>query len=159
MIWLTIATILLPLLALQACGRKGDPLPQARRSPQACTSRWVALRGLEIRLPRKDIQGGELVGLEAVRLYYQPMGAGRPTPGEMLERGEIILERRRPDLPPPGEILQLDLSKVDRAPGWMIAVAVRVGNVLGEPGPVQVWLDPRISSASPSVPPTSPPPR
>jgi len=116
MIWLTIATILLPLLALQACGRKRDPLPQARRSPQACTTRWVALRGLEIRLPRKDIQGGELVGLEAVRLYYQPMGAGRPTPGEMLERGEIILERRRPDLPPPGEILQLDLSKVDRAP-------------------------------------------
>lgn len=158
MIWLTIAASLSSVLTLQGCGRKGDPLPQARRSPAACGAAWSELRTLEIQLPRQDIQGNTLLGLEAVRIYYLPLDAGRPTPQEMLDKGEVILERRRPDLPAPGEVLKLDFSKVDRASGWLLAVAVRVGNVIGAPGPLLPWLDPRLSLPRPSAAPTTPPP-
>ena len=78
MIWLTLT--LGPCLAFTlACGRKGEPLPRPRTAPAACRADWIELRKLELVLPGKDVQGSSLVGLEAVRIYYLPLDAGRRT--------------------------------------------------------------------------------
>lgn len=138
MICLTLA------LGSTACGRRGDPIPRPRAQPAACTARWLDLRTLEIGLPVKDITGEDLVGVEKVRVYFLPVGVAEPTPGEVLGRGEVILEKRRPDLPAPGRTLRLDLREIKRQAGWLVVVTVRVGNVTGAPSPVLPWLDPLI---------------
>jgi len=127
-----------------ACGRKGDPIPRSRAAPAVCSVRWVSLRNLEITLPLKDVQGDELVGVERVRVYFLPVGYAKPSPGEVLARGEVIFEKRRPDLPDPGRSLALDLKDITRPAGWIVVVSVRIGEVVGVPSEVLTWMDPLI---------------
>lgn len=126
------------------CARKGDPIPRVRIAPQPCQTRWEKTRRLEITLPTQDTKGEKLVGLEAVRIYYLPLGTARPTAAEILARGEIVLEQRRPDLPSPGKRFVMDLATIGRPPGWIAVAAVRVGNVVGAPGECLPWLDPGL---------------
>ena len=133
----------LAVMALQ-CGRKGDPIPRPRAAAQAAEVHMTALRQLAITLPTRDVRGVPLVGVEQVRVLYLPLGLTRPTPDEVFSRGEVVLERRRPDLPSPGETLVLDLRSLQRPAGWLVVVAVRVGEVTGQPSPVLPWLDPAI---------------
>jgi hypothetical protein len=131
-------------LAGTACGRKGDPVPRTRSAPASCTARWVGPRILEVRLPLRDVLGTGLVGLEKVRVVYLPLGYARPTGEQVLARGVVVMERSRPNLPRPGEVLRLDLSQIGRAPGWLVATAVRVGDVVGAPSEPVPWLDPAL---------------
>lgn len=130
------------LLSAAACGRKGDPIPRLRAAPGPCAVRWVSHRVLEVRLPTVDAQGNRLVGVEKVRVYYLPLGSARPSAAEVLARGEVVLERSRPDLPGPGEILTLDMRQIGHPPGWVVAAAVRVGNGVGAASEPLAWLDP-----------------
>ncbi len=132
------------LLPLGGCGRKGDPIPRTRSAPGPCTVRWASHRVLEVHLPLADAKGVELVGVEKVRIFYLPLGASRPSPQEVIARGEVVLERSRPDLPGPGGTLSLDMRQIGRQPGWLVAAAVRVGNVVGAPSEPLPWLDPAI---------------
>ncbi len=143
---MTLRSIICTLLVLSlgACGRKGDPIPRTRAAPGPCVIRWTAHRVLEVRLPVLDARGGGLVGVEKVRVFLLPLGPGRPTAQEVLARGEVVLERSRPDLPGPGGILQLDMRQIGRPSGWVVAAAVRVGNVVGVPSEPVAWLDPAI---------------
>ena len=136
----TISTLL--CLTALGCGRKGDPVPRTRTAPEACAIQWVATRVLEVRLPTRDTRGGRLVGLEKVRVFYLPLGYARPSGDEVLSRGQVVMERSRPELPKPGEALQLDLKEIGRPPGWIVATAVRVGDVVGAPSAPLPWLDP-----------------
>jgi hypothetical protein len=106
--------------------------------------RLVTLRRLAVTLPARDITGASLTGIERVRVYYLPLGAVQPGPAEVIAKGEIVMERSRPDLPGPGGTLELDLGGFRRPRGWLVVVAVRVGEVVGAPGEVQVWLDPSL---------------
>jgi hypothetical protein len=126
------------------CGRKGDPIPRPRAAPGACIARWASLRTLEITLPLQDSQGDELVGVERVRVYFLPLGTSQPTAQDVMTKGEVILEKRRPDLPDPGKSLRLELKAVTRSAGWIVVTAVRVGDVVGAPSEVLVWLNPEI---------------
>jgi hypothetical protein len=117
-------------------------VPHPRTAPAACTIRWITSRNLEVRLPARDTQGGKLVGLEKVRVYYLPMGSARPAGVDVLARGQVVLERARPNLPAPGETLQLDLSQIGRPAGWLVVTALRVGNVMGAPSESVAWLNP-----------------
>ncbi len=126
------------------CGRKGDPIPRPRAAAQAATVQMTSLRALSVTLPTRDVQGLPLVGVEQVRVLYLPLGLTRPTPDEVFSRGEVVLDRRRPDLPGPGDTLTLDLRSLRRPAGWIVVVAVRVGNVPGRPSAVLPWLDPSI---------------
>ena len=137
-------TCLLLSLGGLACGRKGDPIPSPRAAPQACIARWVELRTLEVRLPVRDIRESRLRGVEQVRVYFLPLGPARPTPLDVLSKGEVILEKRRPDLPAPGSSFQVDLQDVSRPTGWIVVAAVRVGNVVGAPSEILPWLEPTI---------------
>lgn len=127
-----------------ACGRKADPVPRPRVEPQAPRVRFLNLRTLEVVLPDKDIRGGRLEGVEKVRLLYLPVGSARPLASEVVTKGEVVLEQRRPDLPSPGKVVQLDLRDLDRPPGWVVVVAVRVGDVTGQPCEPLPWLDRRF---------------
>ncbi len=129
-------------LGALGCGRKGDPVPRTRTAPAACSAQWAGLRVLAVRLPTRDTRGGRLVGLEKVRIYYLPLGYARPSGEEVLTRGQVVLERSRPDLPSPGETLNMDLKQIGRPAGWLVAVAVRVGDVLGAPSEPVAWLNP-----------------
>jgi len=126
------------------CGRKGDPAPHTRTAPAACEVQWITPRILEVRLPTRDVQGGRLVGLEKVRVYYLPLGAAKPSGDDVVARGRVVMERSRPDLPRPGGALQLDLKQIGRPAGWLSATAVRVGEVVGAPSDPVAWLDPNI---------------
>ena len=126
------------------CGRKGDPTPRARAGPSACVVQWIDLRTLEVRLPSKDVRGENLVGVEMVRVYFLPVGFAQPSSQEVLTQGEVILEKRRPDLPAPGKSLRLELREISRPAGWIVVTSVRVGNVVGAPSAVIPWLDPAI---------------
>jgi hypothetical protein len=123
------------------CGRKGDPVPQPRVAPQAPQARWVTLRKLEVTLPRQDQRGNDLVGLEQVRLLHLPLGLVRPSAEEVFSKGEVVFEKRRPDLPPPGGRLVMDLSTLRRPAGWIVVVAVRVGDAAGRPSEVLPWMN------------------
>ncbi len=114
------AALAITLALSAACGRKSDPVPRPRTSPQVAEARWLSLRRLEVALPARDIAGSELVGVEQVRVYYMPLGAARPSAQEVLARNEVVLEKRRPDLPAPGRKLVLDLatSSALRAGWW-----------------------------------------
>jgi len=126
------------------CGRKGDPIPRPRAAAQAAEVQMASLRVVSVTLPTADIQGLPLVGVEQIRVLYLPLGLTRPTPEEVFARGEVVLERRRPDLPGPGDTLALDLRSLQRPAGWIVVVAVRVGNVPGRPSAVLPWMDPAI---------------
>jgi len=136
--------LLLAGLTLTGCGRKGDPIPRPRVAPQACVVSWLSLRVLEVRLPDKDTSGEPLLGLEQVRVYYLPLGLSRPEPAEVIARGEVILEQRRPDLPSPGGLIRMDLHEGGRPAGWLVVAAIRVGGVVGAPSPVLPWVNPGI---------------
>ena len=126
------------------CGRKGDPIPRPRAGPRACSAQWTELRTLEVKLPSQDANGGKLVGVEMVRVYFLPLDFAQPSSQDVLSKGEVILEKRRPDLPLPGKSLRLDLKEVSRPAGWIVVTSVRVGNVIGAPSEVIPWLDPAI---------------
>jgi hypothetical protein len=126
------------------CGRKGDPIPRPRAAAQAVEVRMEGLRKVRLVLPSRDVNGKELVGVEIVRVLFLPLGLAKPTSEEVFSRGEVVLERRRPDLPGPGESLDLDLTSLQRPRGWIVVVAVRLGNVPGRPSEVLPWLDPAL---------------
>lgn len=132
------------LLLAPGCGRKGDPVPRPRVPPGACTVRMLTLRRLSVALPERDLQAAKLRGIERVRVYYLPLGTARPAAAEVVAKGEIVLERSRPELPGPGASLELDLDGLRRPRGWLVVVAVRVGDVVGDPGEVMTWLDPEL---------------
>ena len=142
----TLTSIICLLLAAGGlgCGRKGDPIPRPRAEPQACSVHWTDLRVLEVKLPSEDIHGVELVGVEQVRVYFLPVGLAQPSPQDVLAKGEVILEKRRPDLPGPGGSLILDLKEISRPAGWIVVTSVRVGNVVGAPSEVIPWLESAI---------------
>lgn len=127
--------------AALGCGRKGDPIPSPRVAPQAPSVRWVELRKLEVVLPSQDQHGQDLVGLEQIRVIHLPLGLVRPTAEEIFSKGEVVFEKRRPDLPAPGGTLRLDLSTLRRGAGWIVVVAVRVGDVPGRPSEVLPWMN------------------
>jgi hypothetical protein len=102
------------------------------------------LRKVRLALPSKDVHGDDLAGVEILRVLYLPLGLAKPTPEEVFSRGEVVLERRRPDLPGPGETLVMDLDSLQRPRGWLVIVAVRLGNVAGRPSEVVPWLDPAL---------------
>ena len=102
------------------------------------------LRLVRLTLPAADMAGNPLAGVEVVRVLHLPLGLARPTPEEVFSRGEVVLERRRPDLPGPGESLLMDLRSVQRPQGWIVLVAVRLGNVPGSPSEVLAWMDPGL---------------
>jgi hypothetical protein len=129
-------------LLLTACGAKGPPVPRRRSPPAQCHAKAVGLRVFEAALPTKDASGNRLSGLDAVRVYYLPMESRLPSPLDVFQRGEVALELRQPDLPSPGKIVALDLSRFGRPKGWLVVVPFRVGNVPGAPSQVLPWLDP-----------------
>jgi hypothetical protein len=102
----------------------------------------VGIRTIEVVLPSKDIHGNRLQGIEAIRIYYLSVGAKFPTPIEVYQQGEAIMELRRADLPAPGKVARLDLSIFGRPSGWLVAVPFRVGGIPGQPSQVLTWLDP-----------------
>lgn len=126
------------------CGRKGDPIPRPRAEPLACKAEWSSLRSLKVTLPSLDAKGHELLGIQSIRVYHLPTGAGRPLPMEVVQRGEVMLERSRPDVPGPGQQVYLDLTQRERPAGWIVVVAVRVGGVLGHPSETLPWLHPAV---------------
>lgn len=131
-------------LAAITCGRKGDPIPRPRAAARAPEVGWQALRKIRMVLPSQDEKGDDLVGIEVIRVLYLPLGLAKPTPQDVFSRGEVILERRRPDLPGPGQALILDLKSLQRPQGWIVLVAVRLGNVAGRPSDVLAWMDPAL---------------
>lgn len=131
-------------ITCSACGRKGDPVPRPRALPGPCAVSMVSLRRLKVRLPDRDLAGAQLTGVERVRIYYLTMGTSQPAPQEVVTRGEIVLERSRPDLPGPGQAFELDLSGFRRGRGWLAVVAVRVGDVVGPASETLPWLDPEL---------------
>jgi hypothetical protein len=142
---LAVLLVFWPLLALSAfigCGAKGDPRPKLRPAPVACTMMAIDIRTVEVVLPKKDTLGDDLVGIDAVKIYYLSLGTKFPSPMDVFLHGEPILERRRQDLPPPGSAVRLSLAHFGRPPGWLVAVAFRAGNVQGEPSAILPWLDP-----------------
>jgi hypothetical protein len=135
--------ITLSLMAIR-CGRKGDPIPRPRAAAQAVEVRFDGLRRLRMVLPMADAKGDSLVGIELVRIIYLPLGLTKPTPEEVFSHGEVVLERRRPDLPGPGGTFVMDLRTLQRPQGWIVVVAVRLGNVAGRPSEVLPWMDPAL---------------
>jgi hypothetical protein len=126
------------------CGRKGDPLPRPRVAPRAPEARWLELRRLEVVLPTQDQRGQDLVGIEQVRILHVPLGLVRPSAEEVFAKGEVVFEKRRPDLPKPGGTFVMDLATLRRPAGWIVVVAVRVGEVPGRPSEVLPWLSPEL---------------
>ena len=135
--------ITLSLLTIH-CGRRGDPIPRPRAAAQAMDARLEGLRRVRLVLPSVDVKGDGLKGIEVVRVLYLPLGLAKPTPEDLFSRGEVVLERRRPDLPGPGEELVMDLKSLQRPQGWIVIVAVRLGNVAGRPSEVLPWMDPAL---------------
>jgi len=130
------------ILVFAGCGAKGDPKPPQRFAPSACAVRAIDPRTVEVVLPKTDVQGNSISGVEAVKIYYLSLGNKFPSSMEVFAKGEPILERRRQDLPSPGNAVRLSLSNFGRPAGWLVVVPFRAGNVAGEPSAVLAWLDP-----------------
>jgi len=135
---------ILLLLAVCGCARKGDPVPASPVPPVAPLASWSALRRLDIQLPKMDVSGDTLRGLEAIRILYLPLGLARPSSQEVFSHGEVVVERRRPNLPGPGEVAHLNLDGLARPAGWIVVVAVRSGQVPSQPSAVLPWLSSKI---------------
>jgi predicted small lipoprotein YifL len=135
---------LLLTLAVCGCGRKGDPVPRPTAPAGAPQARMAELRELEVTLPSVDSKGERVKGLDELRVLYLPLGLTRPSAEDVFKRGEVVLARRRPDLPAPGTVLRLKLHALERPAGWLVVVAVRLGGVPGEPSEPLPWLNPGI---------------
>jgi predicted small lipoprotein YifL len=136
--------ILVFLAFCAACGKKGDPIPHPRAAPLPMQASLSSPRIIETRLPTQDVEGNGLVGVEQIRVLYVPLGLSRPSADEVFSKGEVVFERRRPDLPGPGQRLSLDLRNLNRPAGWIVIVAVRLGNVVGRPSEPLPWLNPAL---------------
>jgi len=132
------------LCAVCGCARKGDPVPAQPVPPKAPAVAWTSLRELAVTLPAEDASGGRLRGLDAVRVLYLPLGLARPTAADVAAHGEVVLERQRPALPSPGQVLDLHLQSLTRPSGWIVVVAVRAGRVPSPPSEVLPWLNPAL---------------
>jgi hypothetical protein len=130
------------ILAMTGCGAKGDPKPNQRHPPTPCAVRAIGIRTFEVTLPTEDVQGNRLSGFEAIRIYYLSLGAGYPSPMEVYQQGDAIMERRRPDIPGPGRTITVDLANFGRPSGWLVVVPYRVGNIAGVPSQVLAWVAP-----------------
>ncbi len=105
-------TVLVGALALVACGKRGDPLPPIRRTPQPVTEFKVAERGdqLEISLfaPRAFTDGTRLPVLEIEILRAGATGtfekAARSTLRKAAPGERIVMDE---PLPPAGTALRL----------------------------------------------------
>lgn len=124
------------------CARKGDPIPKARLAPRSCQISLSNLRTLDVTLPTEDSGGGSLIAIESVRVYYLPMGVSRPTGLDVITKGDILLEKRRHDLPGPGKRFKISLKDMEKPSGWIAVCALRVGQVMGEPSESLPWLHP-----------------
>jgi predicted small lipoprotein YifL len=133
---------LVSALSLAGCGAKGAPVPAVRHPPAQCAVKPTGLRTFEATLPLDDTTGKRLPGLEALRVYYLQMESRFPSSLDVVRRGEVVLELRKPDLPPLGGTLALGLSRFGRQRGWLVVVPLRVGDVHGVPSKVLPWLDP-----------------
>jgi hypothetical protein len=102
----------------------------------------MGLRAFDVVLPTEDVLGNRISGLEAVRVYYLQMASDFPSPLDIFQRGEVVLELRQPNLPPRGKAVTIDLSRFGRPKGWLVVVPFRMGNVPGVPSKVLPWLDP-----------------
>jgi|GEM_PF-1012315 len=80
-----LALCLAPLLLLAACGKKGDPEPPLRTSPQTTTKLTVSQRGtdllMELPYPTTTSAGQALEGIERVEIY----AATLPVPESSLD--------------------------------------------------------------------------
>ena len=119
-------------------------MPTPPVPPAAPAAAWETLRVLSVTLPATDAKEEPLRGLDAVRVLYLPLGLSKPTAQDVFSRGEVVMERQRPGLPSPGEVLRLDLGSLHRPTGWIVVVAVRAGRVPGSPSPVLPWMDPDL---------------
>jgi hypothetical protein len=106
--------------------------------------RLESLRKIRMVLPSEDVKGEPLAGVEFVRVLYLPLGLVKPTPEEVFSHGDVVMERRRPDLPGPGAEFTMDLKSLQRPQGWLVVVAVRLGNVAGRPSEVLPWMAPAL---------------
>ena len=106
------ATLLAATLALPACGKRGNPLPPLRRTPQPVTDLRVSQRGdrLEVAFtaPRTATDGSRLPVLEIELLRAEGDGdfekVARSTRSKVAP-GERIVDEET--LPPPGTKLRL----------------------------------------------------
>jgi hypothetical protein len=124
------------------CGARGNPVPKQQHPPAPCTVRAKNLRTLEVTLPTTDTHGNPLLGIEAIRVYYLSMGTNFPSALEVFQHGKAIFECRRPEIPPPGKMITLDLSNCGHSTGWLVVVPFRIGNIAGVPSQVLPWVDP-----------------
>lgn len=80
-----LAIVLAPFLLLAACGKKGDPQPPLRTSPQTTTKLAVSQRGtdllMELPYPTTTSAGQALEGIERVEIY----AATVPVPESSLD--------------------------------------------------------------------------
>jgi hypothetical protein len=133
--------LLIGCLVPYGCGRKGDPLPRTRVRPAACPVQWISHRILEIKIPFNDEFGNRLVGIEKVRIYYLPLSYDRPNGDLIITKGQVIIERKLPNVTSLGKSVKLDLKQFSYPPGWLVVVAVRVGDIIGVPSETLVWPD------------------
>ena len=129
------------LLIPAGCGAKGDPRPNPRRQPAACAVSATSLRTIKVVLPTMDTQGYRLSGIEAIRIYYLSLSNKFPSPLDVFQSGEAVMEQRHPNLPRPGKTITFDLSNFGRPSGWLVVVPW-VGNSPGVPSQVLPWVDP-----------------
>ncbi len=173
----TLLTLALCGLALTACGKRGDPLPPLRRTPQAVTEIALAQRGaeLEIRLqaPRATTEGDRL-GVVTLELL-QATGAGDfaklatrsevkaapgermvvrqpwPAPGTLLRVAVIARSNNRASTQSPPRTLQV--SDPVPAPHGLMAEMQADGVHLGfvAPEPMPAWIEPPKPSPIPKT--------
>ena len=134
-------TLLTVFLAFSGCGRKGALLPHARTRPSACLVQWSSSRILDVKLPIADEFGRVIVGIEKVRVYYLPLERDRPTGGDIIARGQAVMEHSCQNVTSLNKIIKLNLRRFNYPAGWLTVVAVRAGGIVGVPSATFAWLD------------------
>ena len=133
--------IVLGIICILSCGKKGDPLPRTAAAPTACSAQWISHHILEVKLPKSDIAGDKLIGIDKLRIYYLPLEDIRPSCDDIMNRGQVIVEQSGFDLLKSNKALTLNLKDINYPSGWLIIVAMRVGGVLGVPSEVIPWFN------------------
>ncbi len=134
--------LLLLCIATNACGRKGDPVPNVLTKISSCSVRWSANRILEIKIPDADSFCHNLSEMDRVRIYYLSSSKNhRSTKEAILTKGQIIVDNAIRDIPKIGEYFVLNLQKFNYESGCLTIVVMRSRDLFEVSSEVLLWPD------------------
>jgi hypothetical protein len=151
--------VVLLLVMLTACGKRGSPrppLPRGPHPPGKVAARQIGRRavvGFDVPEPKGSKPSQQPVRAELVRVTYQPGFQPPADPEAFRRRGDVVGQVAADPLPSGSRLVLEDLQLgglQEEGEGWTLRYAVRVRDRRGRSSPLVVTEDLQLLEPTPA---------